>query len=190
MQPWCWNLELSCAKWCSQAGSGMFWVLRQIPATISKPVFLLAGYNFAKKGISAMKAQATSLPYNMSSQIYVRSMLKKQLLKYFCVHKVLYLLCLSQKYQDSPGKKITLLCSPKISAWGRTVGPSGGVRGLALLGDYPCSCSAALAALCSTADAGAQHPSWQGHNWHMTGTQQAPGLAQVALRKLLECEMG
>lgn len=126
MQPWCWNLELSCAKWCSQAGSGTFWVHMQIPVPISKAVFLSAGYNFAKKGISAMKAQAMSLPYSMSSQLCVRSTLKEQLLKYLCVHKVLYLLCLSQKYQDSPGKKSPSSALPKsqpgAELWGQVVG--------------------------------------------------------------------
>lgn len=66
-------------------------------------------------------------------------------------------------------KKITLLCSPKISAWGRNVGPSSGVRGFALLGNYPCSCSAALAARCSRADTEAQRLSWQARDGHITG---------------------
>lgn len=79
-------------------------MLRQIPVTISKPVALSAGYNFAKKGISAMKAEAMSLPCSMSSQLCVRRRIKEQLLKYLCVCKVLYLLCLSQKCQYSPGK--------------------------------------------------------------------------------------
>lgn len=120
----------------------MFWVLRQIPVTISKPMFLSAGYSFAKKGISAMKAQATSLPYSMSSQLCVRRKLKEQLTKYLWVHKVL-----SRSVRTLLTSSVTLLSSPKISVWGRTVGPSGGVRGLAVLGDYPCSCSASLAAL-------------------------------------------
>lgn len=63
MQPWC------CARQCSQAHSGTLQVLRQIPVTISKPVFLSSECNFAKKGISAMKAEATSLPCSMSSQL-------------------------------------------------------------------------------------------------------------------------
>lgn len=67
-------------------------------------------------------------------------------------------------------ENITLLCSPQISAWGRNVRPSGGVRGFGLLGDYPCSCSAALHAWCSRADAEAQHPSWQAQVGHTTST--------------------
>lgn len=109
MQPWCWNLALSCARRRSQAGSGTFQVLMQIPVTISKPVFLSAGYNFAKKGISAMKAEATSLPCSVPSHLCVRRRLKEQLLKYLCVHKVLYLPCISQKCQDYCGKNPPLL---------------------------------------------------------------------------------
>lgn len=126
MQPWCHNLELSCARWCSQAGLGTFRVLRQIPVTISKPVVLSAGYNFAKMGISAMKAKAMSLPCSVSSQLCVRRRLKEQLLKYLCVHKVLYLLCLSQKCQDSAGKKSPSSALPKsqpgAEMWGQVVG--------------------------------------------------------------------
>lgn len=164
MQAWC------CARQCSQACSGTLRVLRQIPVTIIKPVVLSAGYNFAKKAISAMKAEATSLPCSMSSQLCVRRRIKEQLLKYLCVHEVIYLLYLSQKCQYSPGKTSPSSAPPQISAWGRNVRPSGGVRGFGLLGDYPCSCSAALHAWCSRADAEAQHPSWQAQVGHTTST--------------------
>lgn len=115
MQPWCWNRDLSCARQCSEAGSGTFQVLRQIPLTISKPVFLSAGYNFAKKGISAMKAEAMSLPYSVPSHLCVRRRLKEQLLKYLCVHKVLYLPCISRKCQDYYGKNHPPLLSQNLS---------------------------------------------------------------------------
>lgn len=68
-----------------RAGLGTFLVLRQIPVTMCKLVFLSAVYNFAKKGmISGRKAEGMSSP----------------------CRSVLSVLC----WEDAEGKATILLC--------------------------------------------------------------------------------
>lgn len=114
VQPWCYNLELSCARQCSQAGSGTFWVLRQIPVIISKPVFWSAGYNFAKKGDFCNEGRSNILAMQHVLSALCQEEAKGAAAKIFmCAQKFFYLLRLSQKHQDSPGKKSPSSALPK-----------------------------------------------------------------------------
>lgn len=154
-----------------------------------KLVFLSAAYNFAKKGmISGRKAEAVSSLGRGVLSALRREDAEGKAAKLFVVCTKKFMSSSSFPEVLGPSwKKTAPLCSPNISAWGRNVNLSSGVRRFELLGKYPRSRPAAFAALAQLlrAAAGAQCPSRQAH-----GAWRARGLAGPALCKSAEHEMG